>query len=225
MRRRLLLASAAGAGLAALWFGLPVLLREVPVFRVRRIEVLGLRYLEPPRIVQALGLRPDASIFDPLGPLAPRVVAVPGVARATLGRRVPGTLVIRVEERVPVALAPVNDRLALVDRRGRTLPFDPARVAPDLPIAVADTAVLGVVERLGESDPALFGRVVAARRERNAVVLETATQRFRLRPGASVRDLQNLVLVINEAERRRMKVAEFDARFEGRVIARGAARR
>jgi cell division protein FtsQ len=225
VRRRLLLGAGLLAGLAALGAGLPVLARRLEMFRVRRVEVVGLRYLEADRIVGALGMGPDASIFDPLGPLGPRVVAVPGVARATVHRRIPGTLIVRVEERAPVALAEVDDRLVLVDRGGRTLPFDPVRGSPDLPVATRDTAVLGVIHRVREGEPGLFQAVVAARREDGDVLLETATRRLLFRPGASPREIQGLVLVMNEVERRRMPVTEFDARFEGRVIVRGASRR
>ncbi len=225
MNRRWL---AAAGGLllgVASWWIVPRLLRELEVFRVRRIEIEGVRYLSPETVTLALGLRPDASIFDPLGPASARVRLVPGVERAVVRRRVPGTLTVTIEEREPVALAAVKDRLVPVDRSGTPLPFDPARAAPDLPIAVGDTTVLGVIRRLAESAPGLVGQVVTARRERQAVLLETGEHRLWLRPGASPRDLQNLVTVMHEVERRGMNVTDFDARFDGRIIVRRAGRR
>lgn len=222
-RRRLAVAGGLLVGVASWWMA-PRLLREFEAFRVRRIEIEGLRYLSPETVTVALGLRPDASIFDPLGPPSARVRLVPGVEGAVVRRRVPGTLIVTIEEREPVALAAVGDRLVLVDRSGSPLPFDPARSAPDLPIASGDTSVLGVIRRLGESAPGLVGQVVTARRERRAVLLETGEHRLWLRPGASPRDLQNLVTVMHEVERRGMNVTDFDARFDGRIIVRRAGR-
>jgi hypothetical protein len=202
----------------------PLALRELPLFRVRRVEVFGLHYLAVADLVRALGLAADASIFDPRARLERNALRVPGVLRAHVSRRLPGTLEVAIVERAPVALVTMRGRLALVDRRGQVLPFDPSRGSPDLPIAVPDTGVLGVLERLRDGDPALYGEVVAARRERAAVVLETPTRRLLLRIGASLKDIQTLSLVMAEAARRKMNVSEFDGRFEGRVIVRGARR-
>jgi cell division septal protein FtsQ len=206
---------------AASGLGAPALLRKLSLFRVRRIELQGLNYLAGDDVVRAMGLAATASIFDPRAPLERKALLVPGVLRARVGWRLPGTLEVEITERVPVALTPEKGRLALVDRRGRILPFDPSRGAPDLPIAVPDTAVLGVLERLRDGDPSLYGEVVGARRERATVVLETATRRLLLRIGASAREIQALSLVLAEAARRKILGGEFDARFEGRVIVRG----
>jgi cell division protein FtsQ len=220
-RRILLGAAMVAAGLAA-WFGGPRLLRSMGVFQVRRIDVVGIRYLAVEQIANALGLAPGANIFDPVGPLERRVFAVRGVGRVSIGRRIPGTLVVTIDERRPVALVSLAGTLALVDRQGRELPYDPTRGVPDLPVAVADTAVLGVVERVREVDPDLFAAVVSAARDRDAVVLVTGTHRLLFRAGASPREIAGLGIVLSELEHRRLGVAEVDARFEGRVIVRGA---
>ena len=54
---------AAAVGLA-LWFGLPGLLRGLEFFRVRRVEIAGLQYLDPAKVIDALKLTPKASVFD-----------------------------------------------------------------------------------------------------------------------------------------------------------------
>lgn len=221
-RRRALVAAAVTVAVVASSFALPRALRSIPVFRVRRVEVAGSRYLAADAVARALDLRPGASIFDPLPPLERRVFAVPGVARVDVARRIPGTLVITIEERQPVALVQRSGRLVPVDRRGRILPYDPAREAPDLPVAVVDTAVLGVVDRVRATDPALFASLVSAGRERGTVVLETAAHRLLFRAGASPREIAGLGIVLTEIQRRNIRVAEVDARFEGRVIVRGA---
>jgi cell division protein FtsQ len=202
------------------WLG-PIVLRAMPVFRVRRVEVHGAAYLQASQVAQALALRPGANLFDPVGPLTRRVVALDGVTRAEIHRRLPGALVIEITEREPIALARAGGRLALVDRTGRVLPFDPSRAPSDFPIAVADSAVTVLLERLKEAEPELYRQVITATRERSTVVLETAGRRWLLRVGASVNDLQALALVQAEVERKALPVAELDARFEGRVLARG----
>jgi hypothetical protein len=78
------------------------------------------------------------------------------------------------------------------------------------------------VERVREVDPDLFATVVSAGREQNAVVLVTSTHRLLFRAGASPREIAGLGIVLSELEHRRLGVAEVDARFEGRVIVRGA---
>lgn len=108
----------------------PRLLQELSFFRVRRVEIAGLQYLAPSRIMTALKLAPDASVFDDAAPLMRRTLAIPGIKSATVRRRMPGTLEIAVEEAVPVALAPGNGGLALLDANGKVLPFDPVTSAP-----------------------------------------------------------------------------------------------
>jgi len=208
-----------GAGLAY-WLG-PIALRAMPVFRVRRVEVHGAAYLRARQVAQALALRPGANLFDPLGPLTKRVLAMDGVTRAEIHRRLPGALVVDVTEREPIALARSGGRLILVDRAGRVLPFDPSRAPSDFPIAIADSAVTVVLDRLKEAEPDLYRQVITANRDRSTIVLETAARRWLLRVGASVNDLQALALVQAEVERQALPVAELDARFEGRVLARG----
>lgn len=224
MRTRLQL-SLTLAGAVALGTVGPVVLRRGSIFRVRRVEVVGARFLAAEDVATALRLRSDASVFDPLGALDDRVLALPGVIEARVARRLPGTLVVTVREREPIALTPVRGRLSLIDRRGRVLPFDPTRGPADVPIAAADSAVLGVIARVRDVEGELFRDLVSAHRRRNAVVLETPTHRLLLRIGATAREIRDLRVVMGEVARRRMPVAEFDARFEGRIIVRGRGER
>ncbi len=207
-------------GLLLVWLG-PIALRAMPLFRVRRVEVRGAAYLTAGQVAAALKLGRKANIFDPSEPLARRVVGIDGVAKASVHRRLPGALVIDVVEREPVALIRSGGHLSLVDRAGRLLPFDPSRAPSDFPIAVADSAVTGVLDRLKDAEPELYRQVISATRDRNTVVLETAARRWLLRVGASVNDLQALAVVQAEVERQALLVTELDARFEGRVLARG----
>jgi cell division protein FtsQ len=198
----------------------PPAARRLAIFEVRRIEVVGAQYVDARDVAHALRLRPAASVFDRLARLGPRVAALPGVEAATVARRLPGTLVVAIVEREPVALAPVGGRLSLVDREGEVLPFDPSRGRADLPIAPPDPVVLGLVARVRDAEAGLFGEIVSATRQRNTVVLETGDRRLLLHAAATAREIRELALVLAEVERRRMPVTEVDARFKGRVIVR-----
>ncbi len=57
-------------------------LRGLGFFRVRRVEIAGLQYLAPAKIMTALGLATNASVFDDPAPLARRALAVPGIKSA-----------------------------------------------------------------------------------------------------------------------------------------------
>lgn len=220
MRRWLWVAGAVVA-VATLWLLGPAALRRMEIFQIRRVEVLGARYLSAAEVARALALGPAASVFDDTGPVAARALAMRGVRSAAVRTRLPGTLEVEIEEFEPVALVPIDGRLTLVDRRGRSLPFDPTRATTDLPIADADPAVAALIDRVRDADPGLFGTITLASRERNVIVVETARHRVLFRVGASIKDIQAAGAVLSEVIRRRMPVTELDARFEGRVVVRG----
>jgi cell division protein FtsQ len=211
------------AGLCALvWLGAPPLLRGLEFFRVRRVEITGLQYLEPSKVIAALRLSPKASVFDDPAPLARRVLALPGVTSAEVGRHVPGTLLIEVNEAVPVALAPRGDALTMVDAGGRVLPFDPIASAPDLPLAVADGVVAKVLDQVRDSDLDLFGRIDAAWRVGPDVVLEVDGRRLWFGARVSAEDIRAVMAVAQALARQGRTYQELDGRFAGQVIVRGA---
>ena len=205
----------------ALWFGLPRLLRDVDFFRVRRVEIAGLQYLDPAKVVSALKLSPKASVFDDPSPLARRVLAIRGVTSVDVGRRIPGTLEVALEETVPVALASRGNELAMLDARGRVLPFDPLRSAPDLPLAAnGDAIVTRVLARVRDADPDLFARVGAAWRVGPDVVLEVGGRRFWFGAQVSAEDIRAVTAVEQALARSGRPYQELDGRFAGQVIVR-----
>jgi cell division septal protein FtsQ len=209
-----------GLGLA-LWFGLPGLLRRLDFFRVRRVEIAGLQYLDPAKVIAALKLSPKASVFDDPAPLRRRVYAMPGVNGVEVGRRLPGTLEIELIEAVPVAIASRGDGLALLDARGRVLPFDPLRSAPDLPLAAnGDAVVTGVLARVRDSDPDLFARIGAAWRVGPDVVLEVGGRRLWFGAQVSAEDIRAVTAVEQALARSGRAYQELDGRFAGQVIVR-----
>ncbi len=219
-RRRLLVVAGVGVGAIALG-ALPAALRKASFFRVRRVDVLHARYLSGPDVVQAMALEPGASLFDSTEPFRRRVLRIPGVRSAEVGRRWPGTLVVRIQEAEPVALTPARGGLALLDARGRVLPFDPTRAPADLPLAPADPLVARLVGRIKDAEPALFARIHSAARERDDVVLQAADVRLRLRGDATAPQLRALVVVMGDLARKGRRYRELDARFIDRVFVRG----
>ena len=200
----------------------PRLLRGLGFFRVRRVEIAGLQYLAPAKLMSAIGLSPTASVFDDPAPLARRALAVPGVKSAVIRRRMPGTLQIAVEEAVPVALAPRNGGLSLLDARGKVLPFDPLTSAPDLPLAVGgDGIVAGVLAKVRDYAPDLFARVSEGWRVGPDVVLDVEGRRFWFSAQVSAEDIRAVMAVEQTLARQGRPFQELDGRYAGQVIVRG----
>ena len=201
----------------------PLLLRRLDFFRVRRVEISGLHYLEAAKVVAALELPRAASIFDDSDRLEGRVRAVPGVIEAEIGRRAPGTLRVILREAVPVALTPRADRLAMIDAAGGVLPFDPLASSPDLPVLIGGGAlVAGALARVRENDPGLFARIDAAWRVGPDVVFEVGGRWLWFGPQLTAEDIRAVTAVEQTLARQGRTFRELDGRFAGQVIVRWA---
>jgi cell division septal protein FtsQ len=219
--RRALLLLGAGALAAALWLALPLGLRHLEFFRVRRVEIVGLQYLDAARVLGAARIPPRASIFDDHAPVEARLRALPGVTRAAVGRRAPGTLRIELTEADPVALTPKGDRLAMVDARAEVLPFDPLGSSPDLPVLIGGGAqVAGALARAKELDPALFARIDAAWRVGPDVVFEVEGRWFWFDSRLTAEDIRAVTAVEQALARQGRAYRELDGRFDGQVVVR-----
>jgi cell division septal protein FtsQ len=218
----IVLAGVVTIGLAA--NAAPELLQRLDYFRVRRVEIAGLQYLAPARVIAALGLETDATVFDDLAAAGRGVAALPGVISAEVQRRLPGTLEIEVVEAVPVALAPRSGGLALLDSSGTVLPFDPAVSAPDLPVAAtADRRIARVLARVQEHDPLLFARVRTAWRVRDDVLLDVDGRRLWFGPAVTAEDIRAVMAVAQDLARQGRTYEELDGRYAGQVIVRAGA--
>ena len=122
-----------GWGLSWAMPRLPGVLDEMDWFRVRSLRVGGLRYLSAAEVELAAAVPKDANLWDDTGPVAARLRAHPLIRAVEVTRRLPGTLVVQVEERVPVGLVP-TPTLQPVDKDGHRLPLDPSRHPLDLPV-------------------------------------------------------------------------------------------
>jgi cell division protein FtsQ len=203
------------------WWG-PAALGELAFFRVRRIEIVGARYLAPSDVVRRLAVDTTQSVWTPLAPLARRVERDPLVARATVERRLPGTLVVTVVEKVPVALVPARGGFRAYDRAGAALPLEPSRVPVDLPVLGArDTALLRLLGDVRDSVPDVYARLSEVRRVgRRELVLRMTSVPVRTMADVRAGRLADIILVEQDLARRRARVVELDLRYREQVVAR-----
>jgi len=193
----------------------PRLFSRFAFFRVRRVEVVGTRYTPADEVLARLRVDTMQSVWQPLGPLVARVTSHPQVASVVITRKLPGTLVVAVTERRPVALISTAAGLTAVDADGRLLPLDPSRTPVD---DVAVYHLLGMIQR---EAPRLYARINSVGRPGAGELL------FRL-PNLQVRAMTNVTLarlsdiepVEQDIARRQLQVTELDLRYRDQVIAR-----
>ena len=243
MKRRAALAlAAAGIGVAAsspLWA--PPALRQVGWFGARRVEVSGTRLLAPHEVLAASGVRIGANVWTDAGDWESALERHPVISEATVTRRLPHTLRIRVTEKAPAALIEAGTlRPATAD--GEVLPVDPARAPVDLPLVTARfkmgdrqqrisdpgaRVALAEAARLGALDPALMARVSelrAAGKGEVRLVMDGAD--VLLRAGADEPALVRLRAALDDVARRAAGDsvstgrAVVDARFDDQVVVR-----
>ena len=215
----------AGAVMAVIvmWMAAPLSLRRLSFFRVRQVELVGIRYLDADRVLAALQMSPSASVFDDTDVLAERLRGLEGVVEASVVRRPPASLKVIVREVEPVALV-ANSRgaLVVVDAAGQSLPFE--RGTLDLPVVQApDSGVVGVLARVQAYDPVLYQAIDAARRgdaQRGDVLLELGTHRVLLGPNAGPEVIQAVMLVARDLAAKARPYTELDGRFAGQIIVR-----
>lgn len=197
-----------------------VSVRKLEFFRIRLVEVEGIRHLDERELVARLEIAPDASIAIPLDPLEERARSMPGVRQATVARRWPGTLVVSVIEAPAVGLVTEEGQLLVIDDRGDILPVDPARLTYSLPLVERDTAVAALLGRLQATDPQWFQAIDEARADGRETVLRAAGHTVRLNSSADTRLLLDLAVVREWLERNLGDWSTIDARFEGRMFVR-----
>jgi cell division protein FtsQ len=200
----------------------PLIMRRMAFFHVRRIEILGARYVAPSDILARLHVDTLASVWDPTARLAARVEAHPGIQRVLVRRRLPGTLVVEVTERVPVALVQAKDGFRVYDERGSALPIDPSQVTVDAPIvAQRDAALLRLLGAMRVDMPVLYARLSAASRVgKDELLLELDSQLVRAMLDVTLERLAEIEPIEADLARKQVRVAEIDLRYRDQVIAR-----
>jgi cell division protein FtsQ len=203
-------------------FWAPLLLRRMDFFRVRRLEIVGTHYIATSDIVARASVDTMRSVWDPTGPIAGRVQGHPGVATVNVSRKLPGTLVITITERQPVALVSGPQGFRAYDARGVALPVDLTRGLVDAPVlARPDTAVLRLLGAMRAALPDLYRRVSEVKRiDANELLLELDSAPVRALGSVTLDDLNQLQSVEADLRRRAARVMELDLRYSGQIIAR-----
>ena len=218
LRWLLLAALVGGIGVIATpWWG-----HDLAFFRVQQVEVRGTRYARPADIAARLALDTTASIWNDLDSLRARAEGHPQVHAARITRRLPSTIVVTVEENLPVALVPAARGFKAYDDGGRVLPLDPARWGVDLPIVPrADTALLRLLGELKAEAPEFYARISEARRVgQDEVALQLVDVTVRAMLDMRADRLLQLSSVEADLTRRRLRPVELDLRYKDIVIAR-----
>lgn len=216
------------AGSGPLWG--PLVLRQMTFFRVRRVEIVGARYLAPSDIIARMNVDTLASVWDPTAPLVSRVERYPGVAHANVRRKLPGTLVVEIVERVPVALVSAPGGFRPYDDRGTALPIDPTRVMIDAPVLLErDLPLLKLLGAMRAAMPAMYARVSAARRPGHGEIAldlkspvggASQTETVRGNDDLTLQRLADIEPVEQDLVRRQLRASEIDLRYRDQVIAR-----
>ncbi len=132
---------------------------------VQQVRAEGQERVSADAIRTAAGVEIGTPIFAvDLDAVRERIQAMDWVESASVERRLPSTLHLRVVERVPVALWQRNRTLVMVDRAGVEIGAEPVSRFGHLPVIVGDGALLRMPPLLDAmaTDPTLSGRVKAA---------------------------------------------------------------
>ena len=229
-RQRALWAAGALVAAALVAVALPRVLSTLDYFHVQTVQLEGARFLTPTAVVAALGADTSVSVFDDPELFRAKVESIPLVAHASVRRRLPGTLVVTIVERMPVALVATKDGFRGVDSAGTILQIDPALSAFDAPVVLppagardtaSDRRLYNLLGAIRSRDPALFDAIEEARRiSASEWHLRTSRQLVRVRPEVTLERLADIFPVERDLEKRRIRALELDLRFRSHVIAR-----
>jgi cell division septal protein FtsQ len=146
----------------------------------------------------------------------------PGVETVNVSRRLPGTLVITITERQPVALVSGPQGFRAYDARGVALPVDLTKGLVDAPVLVRpDTALLRLLGDLRDRLPDLYRRVSEVKRVgANELLFQLDEAPVRTTAAVTVGDLNQIQSVEDDLRRRAARVTELDLRYSGQIVAR-----
>ena len=125
---------------ARLWFDFADGLSRAG-FVVRHVEVSGLKHMSRlPVYYATMDQRSNAMLLVDLEDVRTKLEALPWVEDASVGRRLPDTLMIDITEREPVAIWQYRQQLAVVDGQGHVLDKEGAARFAHLPLVIGEEA-------------------------------------------------------------------------------------
>ncbi|MCC6164682.1 MAG: FtsQ-type POTRA domain-containing protein [Acidobacteria bacterium] len=207
-------------------------------FAVRELKVIGAQRLSEGEVEALLdGLKGHNIVTTPLETWREKLLASPWVREASLRRALPGTIEVRIVERLPMVIARAGDALLLVDELGAIVdefgprygaidlpiveglaagragdgPFDQARVAL-VAAAVASLRDASLLDRVSQIDVS-DARDLAVMLMGDPAVLHLGRERFAERVQAYLEMGDRLTRMVDQ-------VASVDLRFGDRVYVR-----
>ncbi|MGH7067564.1 MAG: cell division protein FtsQ/DivIB [Acetobacteraceae bacterium] len=134
-------------------------------FRIERVVVLGRDHTSAALLEAALGVhKGDPTFGFSLAAARARIESLPWVKSAVLERRLPGTIIVSITERSPLAIWQNDGRFSVIDRLGDTLVERDVRAFRGLPLVVGPGApkyAATLLDALADL-PALEQRLAAA---------------------------------------------------------------
>jgi len=192
---------------------------------VQQVILEGRRYTPTDMIRAALGVSRGDPILD-FSPEAARtrIETIAWVQTAHVERRLPGTILVRIEERRPFAIWQNNARFVIIDREGRVVAADGLDQFGPLPLLVgagADTVGPALHDIL-KREPEVADRVQAMVRiheRRWNLRLHNGTDVL-LPEGAEAAAIQRLAELQREARLLDRPLAAIDLRLPDRLVLR-----
>jgi cell division protein FtsQ len=193
--------------------------------RVTEIRIENRANTPEPLLRAAIGV----NIGDPilgfsLEETRARIETIPWVEHATVERRLPGTLVVNLQERRPFAVWQNQGKFVLIDRTGQVVTNQDVAQFPHLPLIVgqgAPTAAAVLLDALQER-PALEEKVVASIRvgERRWNLRMTNGTDVMLPEGHEVAALDRLMQLQQQHDLLDRPLAAIDMRLPDRLVFR-----
>jgi hypothetical protein len=164
-------------------------------FTVTELDVAGTNLTPPEAVATALAFASPAPNAFTLatGPLGSRLRALPTVVGADVRVVLPGTLRVRLEERVPILAWRTADRVLLIDREGRVL-------ADAADPAATDAAREAAGELPAVDDRRLRPVLPAPGSTLEPLQLDVATRLLSLRPADVGSGSTGLIVAIDDAD-------------------------
>jgi cell division protein FtsQ len=196
--------------------------------RVSDIVIEGRANTPEPLLRAAIGVnKGDPILGFSLEDVRSRVESIPWIEHATVERRLPGTLVINLQERRPFAVWQNQGKYVLVDRTGQVVTNQDVAQFPHLPLIVgqgAPGAAATLLDALRER-PALAEKVVASVRvgERRWNLRTTSGSDILLPEGHVVVALDRLIQLQQQHDVLDRPLAAIDMRLPDRLVFRPKA--
>ena len=191
--------------------------------KLRHIQVRGRSHIEKKTLLDTLNLQLNTPIFSvDLHALHRRVSDIGWVRNVVIERRLPGTINIILDERVPVALMQNNSTHQLIDATGAIIDGADSRDFTHLKVVAGDNAATNAASILAalRTEPELFTEVwaISFRSERRWDVHLKNGMEIRLPEADPISAWSRLAVIDREKAITNRDLAVIDMRLPKQVI-------